>query len=182
MVAQETKLRLAQETSDLLLRKLKKKLDKEPSARGALEPSTSLLPSSVTAEAEVEGKEAVSNTEETRQQLTRTLDDRKTYMIETLQMEIALMIHQHKIVDDYQSPVNGPMYSEPPHRCAHYPRCITHTTDNSLLPPPSSHLLPITEPHTHAPRLQSRCASSRRSASANSRSRTTHMPSTSCFF
>lgn len=40
----------------------------------------------------------------------RTLDDRKTYMIEALQMEIALLIHQHKIVDDYQSPVNGSMY------------------------------------------------------------------------
>eukprot|EP00964_Phaeocystis_antarctica_P091037 scaffold58322_cov67-Phaeocystis_antarctica.AAC.10 len=79
--------------------------------RGALVPSTSLSASSVAVEAE--GQEPV--TIETRQQLMRRFDDRKAYMVEALQMEIALMVYRHRIVDDYQSPVNGPMYSESPY-------------------------------------------------------------------
>ena len=138
VVAQETKHRLAQETSYLLLGKLKKKLDKDSSPQGALVgPFTSSLASSIAAEAEMVGEQAV--TEETKQQLLRTLDDRKADMIEALQMEIVLMINQHKIVDDYQSPVNGSMYSELPHPCVIVPNCaraLHHARiDNSFLTP-----------------------------------------------
>ena len=131
---------LAQQTSELLLQKLNDKL-RGLLHRDALAPSTSLSASSVTAESELGGQEAVT---ETRQQLMRTLDDRKAYMIEALQMEIALMIHQHKIVDDYQSPVNGSMYSESPHILSLY-RCalpaLHHAHGQLPSRPPLSHLL-----------------------------------------
>ena len=108
-VEQEAKHKLDQETSELLLQKLNAQLSPKGAAL-----VTPLSAPSVATKAELHDQEPVST--ETRQQLTRTLDDRKAYMIEALQMEIALMIHQHKIVDDYQSPVNGSMYSESPHR------------------------------------------------------------------
>ena len=111
-VEQEAKRKLDQETSELLLRKLDKKLRH----RDALEPSTSSSASSIAdVKAEVGGQGALSK-EKMRRQLMRTLDDQKACMIEALQMEIALFIHQHKIVDDYQSPVNSSMYSESLHR------------------------------------------------------------------
>ena len=167
-VEQEAKKSLAQETSELLLKKLNNKLMQ----RGAPVPSTSLTASSVAAEAE--SQEPV--TIETRQQLMRILDDRKAYMIESLQMEIAFMIHQHKIVDDYQSPVNGSMYSESLHRCV-----IVHCSLLTIPPPPTRYPSSY-DPHSNAPRLQSSCASSRRSFSARTRSRDSRTPSISCFF
>ena len=164
-VEEEAENSLAQQTSELLLQKLNDKLKHRDSPA----PSTSLSASSITAESEVGGQEAVT---ETRQQLMRTLDDRKAYMIEALQMEIALMIHQHKIIDDYQSPVNGSMYSESPHvvsLCT--ARAASRTRATSFSPPSLPLAKPILEPHLNALRLQSSCGSSRRSASARKRSR-----------
>ena len=120
---------LARETSTLLLKKLNERL---PDAAVVQQSSTSsfatLSSSSVTAEAEADSEAHIQ-----KQQLMRALDDRKAYMIEALQMQIALMIYQHPIIDDYQSPVNGPMYSESPHRLvihvARPPASRTHTDD-----------------------------------------------------
>jgi len=95
---------LTRKTSALLFKKLDGKLSPEEQT------SSYLLPVAPEAKAGAIDSQA-------RLHLTRALDDRKAYMIDALQMEIALMIDQHDIIDDYQSPVNGSMYSASPHRC-----------------------------------------------------------------
>ena len=162
---QEVEKRLAQETAALLLEKLDDKLGR-PEEHNFRSTSSSASLSVAT-----ETKTGVVDSE-AKQQLMRALDDRKAYMVEALQMEIALMINQHKIIDDYQSPVNGSMYSESPHvvsLCT--ARAASRTRATSFSPPSLPLAKPILEPHLNALRLQSSCGSSRRSASARKRSR-----------
>ena len=132
-----------------LLRKLNNKLEtRDPSstASGDGKTSTSSIGSTATDssrstatdmkerhprhgyEATVDMKDNKDVKHTMHEQLSRALDDRKTYMVEALQMEIALMIEQHPIVNDYQSPVNGPMYSELCHLPILHRTCITHTS------------------------------------------------------
>ena len=156
VVHKEEEKKLARKTSALLLEKLTTKLEpakcanlvkrmKERTVTTAFNTwQRNTRPSSSTpvvdAKADAAHKKKTRAKEERKHQLMRALDDRKAYMIEALQMQIALMINQHPITDDYQSPVNGSMYSQLPHRCAilHCPVCITHTD----LPPPPAPLLP----------------------------------------
>ena len=97
------------EFSALLLKKLDGKLSPKEQNSSSTS-SSAYLPDATEAKADAIDPQA-------RLRLTRALDDRKAYMVDALQMEIALMINQHNIIDDYQSPVNGSMYSASPHRC-----------------------------------------------------------------
>ena len=106
---QEAEKKLERETAARLLEKLDVELGSpEEQNAPSTSPSTSL---SVVAEIKAGAVDS-----EAKQQLIRALDDRKAYMIEALQMQIALMVNQHKTIDDYQSPVNASMYSESPYR------------------------------------------------------------------
>ena len=144
---QEEEKKLARETAARLMEKLDVKLK---AMGGPVVQNSSSTSSSVSLSASTvaTGTKTGAVDSEAKQQLMRALDDRKTYMVEALQMEIALMVNQHRIVDDYQSPVNGSMYSASPHRFfihfARPPASRTHTDDDSLatIPPPTCY-------HTH---------------------------------
>ena len=132
MYKQEEEKKLAQETAARLMEKLDVKLKtmRVPVLQNSSSTSSSV---SLSASTVATGTKTGAVDSEAKQQLMRALDDRKTYMVEALQMEIALMVNQHRIVDDYQSPVNGSMYSESPHRFViHFsrpPASRTHTDD-----------------------------------------------------
>ena len=183
MDKQEEEKKLARETAARLMEKLDVKLK---TMGGPVMQNSSSTSSSVSLSASTvaTGTKTGAVDSEAKQQLMRALDDRKTYMVEALQMEIALMVNQHRIVDDYQSPVSGPMYGESPHcivilhaaRLHHaHGRLPSHPSPTDLLPHPSLTL-------KRSSLAQSSCASSRRSASARSRSRDSRRPSTFCFF
>ena len=122
---QEADKRLARETAARLLEKLDHKL----SHTTVVQDSPATPSSSVATETHTSAVES-----EARQQMMRALDDRKAYMIEALQMQIALNIDQHKIIDDYQSPVNAPMYSESPHTVVSVCTAPLHHTFANKLP------------------------------------------------
>jgi len=108
---QEADKNLTKKTSALLLKKLDDKLSPK-------EQNSSSISSSTYFPVATEANTSETDSQARRLHLTRrALNDRKAYMVDALQMEIALMIKQHNIIDDYQSPVNGSMYSASPHRC-----------------------------------------------------------------